>query len=356
MLPFQNQEAKLFVGNLPPDITSEELQYVFSNYGTVSKLHVMDSTRSKSGQSCAFVSYSTPEAAAVAIRTLNNVYRIRADAQEAISVSVAKGHGQTEGSAIAAALVAAASAQTVGIAGLGATAVPGLDLSAQLQPMLTAAPGLLQAPALTAPAMGAPGLTAPGLPTAGLEIPLDLASLGLGIPQAPLDLASLSAHGLDPVAQQAAAAATLAATQAASQIPLVSGIPSLGQPALGGTPVLTAGGGCKLFIGDLPGDIAREALVAVFSTYGAVLDVHVMTGKSRSGAACALVEYSSLHEAQTAIATLHQKYEIRPGSGMITVRYFEGTKGKGKGGDAATAPAAATDAGTNPASLRFTPY
>merc|ERR1719446_1805653 len=97
---------------------------------------------------------------------------------------------------------------------------------------------------------------------------------------------------------------------------------------------------CKLFVGDLPGDIAREALFAVFSTYGTVTDVHLMTGKSRSGAACALVEYSNSLEAQTAINTLHQKYEIRPGSGMITVRHFEGTKGKGKGAAPAAAPMA----------------
>merc|ERR1719331_3135323 len=100
---------------------------------------------------------------------------------------------------------------------------------------------------------------------------------------------------------------------------------------------------CKLFVGDLPGDIAREALVAVFSTYGTVTDVHLMTGKSRSGAACALVEYSNMTEAQTAIATLHQKYEIRPGAGNITVRLFEGTKGKGKGKAPDAAPAPATE-------------
>jgi RNA recognition motif-containing protein len=303
----QLQEAKLFVGNLPSDITNEELQYVFSNYGTVSKLHIMDSARSKSGQACAFVSYSTPEAAAIAVRTLNNVYKIRVDAPEAITVSVAKGSGQPEGSAIAAALVAAAVAPTVNTVGL--------------QP---------------------PG----GVFSVGTEFP----TAGLALGQATL--------GLE--AAVAAAAQQSAALQlAASQIPLV--IPGL-QPAFA-LPTLAPSSGptqqCKLFVGDLPSDITREALIAVFSTYGAVTDVHLMTGKSRSGAACALIEYSNITEAQTAINTLHQKYEIRPGAGMITVRIFEGSKGNGKGGavdgtSLGTTPA--TEAGTSPASLRYTPY
>merc|ERR1719486_1903766 len=199
----------------------------------------------------------------------------------------------TEGSALAAALVAAA---TGGVA--------------------AGIPGLTQ-PGLTQPAFAQPGL----------------------------DAATAAAQ-----AQAAAAQLQLAAAQAAAALP--TGL-------LGGQPAAQP---CKLFIGDLPGDIAREALVAVFSTYGTVTDVHLMTGKSRSGAACALVEYSNQTEAQTAIATLHQKYEIKPGSGMITVRHFEGSKGKGKGG---AAPAAGVDTSALPglapaqpdaAGLRYTPY
>jgi hypothetical protein len=302
LLGLPPQEAKLFVGNLPPDITNEELQYVFSNYGTVSKLHIMDSARSKSGQACAFVSYSTPEAAAIAIRTLNNVYKIRVDAPEAITVSVAKGSGQPEGSAIAAALVANAVAPSLVGLHPGGVLAAGTDLSA------------------------------PGL------------SLG-------------SPFGLDNAV--AAAQQATALHLAASQIPPC--IPGL-QPSFA-LPTLALSSGptqqCKLFVGDLPSDISREALVAVFSTYGTVLDVHLMTGKSRSGAACALIEYSNTTEAQTAIATLHQKYEIRPGAGMITVRIFEGSKGKGKSAsaDGALGTVPATDAGTSPAAnLKYTPY
>lgn len=279
-------EAKLFVGNLPPDIKVEELNYVFGQYGAVSKAHVMDASRSKSGQACAFVSYTTPEAAAVAIQTLNNVYKIRVDAKEAISVSVAKSGGNmSEGSSRAAALVAAAATGSV-------AATP--DLAASLSAFAPA----FGATALGAPAFGAPAL---GHPLLNFGQPLDAATVA---------------------AQQLAAAQV-----AAAQLPL-AGLPA----------AAPAGQPCKLFVGDLPADIAREAIQHVFQTYGTVTDVHLMTGKSRSGAACALVEYSNASEAQIAINTLHQKYEIKPGSGMITVRMFEG-KGKGKGG-AAAAPAA----------------
>lgn len=77
----------------------------------------------------------------------------------------------------------------------------------------------------------------------------------------------------------------------------------------------------KLFVGNLPADITQEAINTVFSHYGTVTNIHVMIGKSRSGQACAFVEYSSAIEAETAVLTLHEKYEIRPGDGAILVKY-----------------------------------
>lgn len=34
----------------------------------------------------------------------------------------------------------------------------------------------------------------------------------------------------------------------------------------------------KLFVGNLPADISEEDMRTVFSTYGMVTDVHIMTG------------------------------------------------------------------------------
>merc|ERR1711897_96597 len=76
----------------------------------------------------------------------------------------------------------------------------------------------------------------------------------------------------------------------------------------------------KLFVGNLPDDVTEDALSYVFGTYGKVQNVHVMRGKSRTGAACAFVELSSPGEAETAIVTLNDKYEIKPGYGPIMVK------------------------------------
>mmetsp|Transcript_50323 Transcript_50323/g.150349 ORF Transcript_50323/g.150349 Transcript_50323/m.150349 type:complete len:264 (-) Transcript_50323:96-887(-) len=77
----------------------------------------------------------------------------------------------------------------------------------------------------------------------------------------------------------------------------------------------------KLFVGNLPADITQEAIATVFGHYGAVTNIHVMVGKSRSGQACAFVEYAAALEAETAVLTLHEKYEIRPGDGPILVKF-----------------------------------
>merc|ERR1712025_31874 len=79
-------------------------------------------------------------------------------------------------------------------------------------------------------------------------------------------------------------------------------------------------GNVKLFVGTLPADIDDASLYTVFGAYGVVKSVFVMRTGSASGHACAFVEYGTEFEAQTAINTLHNKYEIRPGEGPISVR------------------------------------
>eukprot|EP00438_Fugacium_kawagutii_P011980 Skav236739 [mRNA] locus=scaffold3352:294820:301513:+ [translate_table: standard] len=80
------------------------------------------------------------------------------------------------------------------------------------------------------------------------------------------------------------------------------------------------GPGTKLFIGNLPTDITEEALNYVFRSYGTVVKTFIMSGRSKSGQNCAFVEYESTDQAETAIATLHDKYEIKPGAGTILVK------------------------------------
>lgn len=76
-----------------------------------------------------------------------------------------------------------------------------------------------------------------------------------------------------------------------------------------------------MFVGNLPPDVGTEALEFVFKSYGNVLKSHIMAGKAKSGQSCAFVEYSTAEEAEVAIATLHEKYEIKPGAGTIVVKW-----------------------------------
>mmetsp|Transcript_73976 Transcript_73976/g.206600 ORF Transcript_73976/g.206600 Transcript_73976/m.206600 type:complete len:519 (+) Transcript_73976:58-1614(+) len=77
----------------------------------------------------------------------------------------------------------------------------------------------------------------------------------------------------------------------------------------------------KVYIANLPEDITEEALTFVFKTYGEVRKVHIMNQKVVRGCVAAFVEYDTTNEAETAIATLNDKYEIRPGYGPIAVRH-----------------------------------
>ncbi|CAD7931073.1 unnamed protein product [Amoebophrya sp. A25] len=83
------QEYKLFVGNLPPDISQEDLRTVFNTYGMVTDVHIMTG-RSQSGAACAFVHYGDQLSADQAIAALNKAYKIRIDATDPITVSYAK--------------------------------------------------------------------------------------------------------------------------------------------------------------------------------------------------------------------------------------------------------------------------
>lgn len=105
----------------------------------------------------------------------------------------------------------------------------------------------------------------------------------------------------------------------------------------GGAPPLAGGGGgkggqhsdSKVFVGNLPDDITDEALKYVFGTYGQVQQVHIMHGKSKSGNSCAFVEFMTPSEAETAILTLNDKYEIKQGYGKIMVKKANSQGGPG---------------------------
>eukprot|EP00929_Paragymnodinium_shiwhaense_P018209 TRINITY_DN12839_c0_g1_i1.p1 TRINITY_DN12839_c0_g1~~TRINITY_DN12839_c0_g1_i1.p1 ORF type:complete len:343 (+),score=49.01 TRINITY_DN12839_c0_g1_i1:120-1148(+) len=89
----------------------------------------------------------------------------------------------------------------------------------------------------------------------------------------------------------------------------------------------------KLYVCNLPDDIDAEALDMVFTTYGKVDDIKVMTGRSRSGQAAAFVVFASHQGAMTAIAAMEQGYEIRPGDGNIQVQFARSELERVRGAD-----------------------
>lgn len=76
----------------------------------------------------------------------------------------------------------------------------------------------------------------------------------------------------------------------------------------------------KIYAENLPADISKDALETVFSTYGRVEDIHIMTGRAKSGQSAAFILYGRSSDARSAIAAMEQGYEIRPGEGNISVK------------------------------------
>jgi len=81
----------------------------------------------------------------------------------------------------------------------------------------------------------------------------------------------------------------------------------------------------KLFVGNLPVDVSEEALRYVFGTYGKVANIRLMGGGARNGSVCAFVEFNVKEDADTAVRTLHEVYEMKPGTGKIIVKKANNT-------------------------------
>jgi cold-inducible RNA-binding protein len=63
--------TKLFVGNLSFNVTENDLQDLFAQYGTVTEVNLMLDRASGRSRGFAFVTLETPEAAEAAIQALN---------------------------------------------------------------------------------------------------------------------------------------------------------------------------------------------------------------------------------------------------------------------------------------------
>mmetsp|Transcript_12237 Transcript_12237/g.27730 ORF Transcript_12237/g.27730 Transcript_12237/m.27730 type:complete len:262 (-) Transcript_12237:118-903(-) len=176
---------------------------------------------------------------------------------------------------------------------------PPIQVKLAKQGAVGAAPAVRVPPPMTLQQFAVPAVAATEVPQVQAQVLAAPVVQDLAQAQAAAAAAAVAAWG-QAAAATAAAAAAAPAAQAYQQI--------ASQPR-------------KLFVGNLPSDITQEALMIVFNSYGMVTNVHIMTGKSKSGQSCAFVEYSNAVEAQTAVVTLHEKYEIRPGDGPIVVKF-----------------------------------
>jgi len=94
----------------------------------------------------------------------------------------------------------------------------------------------------------------------------------------------------------------------------------------GGKKRLASGGGgevsmTRVHVANLPRNITEEALTRLFQQHGQVLGTQILTARSSTGQACAIVRYAASSAAEAAISTLNGKHEMRAGAGTLVVKY-----------------------------------
>lgn len=274
---------KVFAGGLPADTNEEELRGVFGTYGEVTKIHIMQPN--SQGKVAAFVFYAAQQGAEDAIKVLNNQYKIRMDSLEAIQVRWGTDKKGGEGG------------KGSWGQGAGMQALPGCGGGQQWgdQSWGGQKGGYGQQQSWQQPQQNWQQQSWNQQANGNWPSASGKGGWGGGAQDTPQQFDQQQ----QPAWQQQAPPQGGGQMQNGSQEPIPEN---------------------KLFVGNLPSDINEESMRYVFGNYGTVTCVHIMTGKSRSGSACAFVEYGSALEASTAMATLNDNYEIKPGCGMIVVK------------------------------------
>jgi len=279
------ESNKLFAGSLPPDITEEELKTVFATYGELTSVHLM-APHSKTGMRAALIFYAKREAAEDAIRALNDVYKFREDSEAPINVKWGKDSASSKGDK----------------GGWNGGGWGGDSWSGG---------GWNDGKGGSKGSKGGGGWQAIGGPGGWQD-----SSRGGNNWQ---EQDRWNSGGWQDRRQDWSGGGWQG-----------GGGKDWGSSGYGGKDGGKSGGGKgwdhvepsgKLFVGNLPEDIQDSALEYVFGTYGKVQKVHIMNNNSKNGAIAAFVEYSAPEEAETAIASLNERYEIRPGFGPIHVKH-----------------------------------
>jgi len=284
---------KLFVGGLPSDCTSEELNTVFSTYGEVAKVHLM-APHAMTGRVAAFVFYNEVKPAEDAIKVLDGIYKIRADAEAPIDVrwgNKPKPKWNSGG-------------DEWGASGNSWSGGGGDGGSGQVAPAWAGddkwSGGGGSAPAWKGKDEGS-----------SWQVPSSGGSWG----GEKCGAANWSGGGNDWKNSSSG--------WSGGQAPQDNWAPDVKAQGWGDGEISDT----KLFVGNLPDDVSEDALQYVFGTYGKVDRVQIPS-ESRPGQACAYVEFTQASDAEIAIATLHEKYEIRPGHGPILVKKAKASRSR----------------------------
>jgi len=85
-----SSDFKLFVGNMPGDVSPEEIRSAFSKCGPIVEVYIMGGNRSRSGQSSAFVKFTNIESCHKAIQEMHMKGKIRPTDSDFLAVKFAK--------------------------------------------------------------------------------------------------------------------------------------------------------------------------------------------------------------------------------------------------------------------------
>mmetsp|Transcript_52217 Transcript_52217/g.93670 ORF Transcript_52217/g.93670 Transcript_52217/m.93670 type:complete len:370 (-) Transcript_52217:57-1166(-) len=354
---------KVFVARLPEDIKEDEIHFIFKTYGRVEEVVLLDKSKSRAGQRCGFVIYETSDAAHSAVQVLDSVYRFREESPEAIHVSIAKPRGSGKGDGKDRDRGGASDLDRGGDrnSDRGGSRGDGYGKGGQSRGQgnrhddrfddryddRRVDDRRLDDRRLDDRRLDDRRLDDRRLDDRrfddrrfddrrddryvdrrddirddrrGDRAGGSLGSRDRGYDRGPpggKDRMYDRGHDGGKGGNHA---------RDRDQAGGGSGGRRGGESGGGGA------AGTKLYVGNLPSDIVKEDLEQVFAHYGRLEDVHVMTGRSKSGQAAAFVRYSNPREASDCIAAMAQGYEIRPGEGEIMVKLADGASGKGEKG------------------------
>mmetsp|Transcript_59690 Transcript_59690/g.142028 ORF Transcript_59690/g.142028 Transcript_59690/m.142028 type:complete len:519 (+) Transcript_59690:51-1607(+) len=332
----------VLVGNLPGDVQKDELTYVFQTYGEVTGIEVFPG----SDASTAHVSYKEQRSASDAIEVLNGQYKIRTDAPQAISVSLAQVGGDPA-------------------AGAGASAPPAGPAPTPHHSESGGGHGRHSDGDL-------PKVFAGGLPediseeelrtvfgTYGEVAKIVITKANMSGVRGALIFYNQRDHG--EVAIKMLHGQYRIRQDAPNPIQVTWARDGGGGGGKGDAPPprqqFQQDPGHKLFIGSLPGDISEDELRTVFGTYGVVNAVKIFAPQNKSGMKAAFVIYAEKYSADDAIGLLHNQYKIRadaPEPIQVKMAHDQGPKGgkgyggKDDGGAAWGAPPPAPSYGADP--------